>query len=508
MAERLAEKKVEIFCASFVLATLVSPLIHGRFSFSIWILFLTAAIFALQYFLNSKVAVVSMLVLISTVGLAFGFARYETKERVNPGDYWSNTSGQYVQIEGIIVSEPEDRGARQRVVIETTPIPEGNVKILLWASAYPALSIGDHVKFSGELRKPEPFSTDTGAIFDYEKYLRKEGIFFEINSTDVEITGHKSGGLAGGLVSIKKAFLGKINSLVREPESSLVAGMLFGVKNSLGDDLEELFRHVGLIHIVVLSGFNITIVAEALTSVFSIVSVRLARLFAGIGIILFCVMVGLSATVMRAGIMALLVLVARSVHRRYDVSRAFALTAFAMVLWNPFITAYDPSFELSFIATAGIIWAAPWFEQFLHKITERFHVRETLSATISTQICVLPLIIYISGNISLVSLPVNIFVLPLVPFIMLGGFVVGVLAFIASALAAPFAIVTQIMLTYVFVVSKIFNALPFSTIKIPGMSVFILVLLYLLLLGAFVVFRFRKKVRSFINTQWFPHFPL
>ena len=77
-----------------------------------------------------------------------------------------------------------------------------------------------------------------------------------------------------------------------------------GEKAALGKDLLNDFRTVGLIHIVVLSGFNITIVADALRRMLS----RLPRVWGivvgAIGIALFGILVGGGATVVRSCFMA------------------------------------------------------------------------------------------------------------------------------------------------------------------------------------------------------------
>ena len=70
-------------------------------------------------------------------------------------------------------------------------------------------------------------------------------------------------------------------------------------------------------------------------------------------------MTGGVSTAVRAGIMAVLVLIARATGRTYDVGRALLLTAVIMIIFNPMILRYDVSFQLSFIATVGVIYFTP-----------------------------------------------------------------------------------------------------------------------------------------------------
>ncbi|MEK7147475.1 MAG: ComEC/Rec2 family competence protein, partial [Patescibacteria group bacterium] len=105
-------------------------------------------------------------------------------------------------------------------------------------------------------------------------------------------------------------------------------------------DWLEKFRTVGVIHIVVLSGYNITIVAEFIMRLLAFLP-RAARLAGGaLAIILFAVMTGGSATIVRASLMAILVVVARATGRIYGITRALLLAGFLMVLHNPKILVF------------------------------------------------------------------------------------------------------------------------------------------------------------------------
>ena len=132
------------------------------------------------------------------------------------------------------------------------------------------------------------------------------------------------------------------------------------MKRALGKDLEEVFRTVGIIHIVVLSGYNIMIVADAIMRVLALFFFPRTRLIIGVGTIaLFAILVGLSATVVRASMMAALVLIARGTGRQYAVLRALAFAGTVMLLINPYLLVYDPVFQLSFLATLGLILLSP-----------------------------------------------------------------------------------------------------------------------------------------------------
>jgi competence protein ComEC len=191
-------------------------------------------------------------------------------------------------------------------------------------------------------------------------------------------------------------------------------------------------------------------------------------------------MTGGSATVLRASVMALLVLLAKATGRTYDVIRALLLAGLFMLIQNPKVLVFDLSFQLSFLSTVALIFVSPIIEKKMTFITEKYKLRELIVATVATQIFVLPFIFYKMGMISLVALPVNLLILPFIPAVMLFGFITGILGFISSLLAWPFALITSGVLTYQLKVIDIFAHLPFSSLNIANFPLSLVVLIYLL----------------------------
>jgi competence protein ComEC len=117
--------------------------------------------------------------------------------------------------------------------------------------------------------------------------------------------------------------------------------------------------------------------------------------------------------------MALLVLLARGTGRIYDVRRALFLVAAAMIMWEPRILFFDPGFQLSFLATFGLLYLSEPVEKKLIWLPEWGGLRGATTSTLATQIFVLPWLLYQTGEISIVALPVNLLVLAAVPLTML-----------------------------------------------------------------------------------------
>ena len=190
-------------------------------------------------------------------------------------------------------------------------------------------------------------------------------------------------------------------------------------------------------------------------------------------------MTGGSATVIRASAMALLVVLAKATRRQYDITRALIIVGLFMIIQNPKILVFDSSFQLSFLATLALIYVSPIVEKKLQFITPRFKLREFATATISTQIFVLPLLLYKMGELSLVGLPVNILILAFIPLTMLFGFLAGALSFISVAISLPFAFASYALLSYELKVVEIFSSLPFASISIPYFPAWVMIGVYL-----------------------------
>lgn len=430
--------------------------------------------------------------------VSVGILRFYIKDSNEPKNKLDNFVDQNVLIEGVIRSEVDVRESSQRLLLSVENLNfrgedyEIDQNILVSTELFPEYSYGDRIRVEGKLETPENFITDIGKEFDYKSYLKKDSIFYTVSFAEVIVLGQDEGSrLKSGVLSIKHKFLESIKSVIPEPESALLGGLLLGAKQSLGEKLQQSFVDTGLVHIVVLSGYNITIIAESLIKALSIISVSTGIYFGGFAIILFIIMTGAGATIVRAGIMALLALLARITGRTSDITRALLLTAGIMVFENPYILFFDISFQLSFLATLGLIYVSPVFFKWFKFIPERFGLREIISATIGVQAFVLPFIIYKMGNLSLVAPFTNTLVLPFVPITMFFGFLTGMFGFISQILAAPFGFIAYALLKFEIFIVELFSSLPFATINIAYIP-FVVVLVIYLVIG-WKLYKYHKK---------------
>jgi competence protein ComEC len=313
-------------------------------------------------------------------------------------------------IVGEVAGDPErrDTSLHINVAVSTVGGEKTTGTLLAIVGRDAEVEYGDTIELMGEIVAPEAFETDTGRMFDYPNYLRVRGI--SATTKYATLTSVRPGGLSlqKVLFEVKHSFEHSLERLFAEPSGSLLEGVLLGERRGLPVDLNNAFIVSGLVHVVVLSGYNIAVVANAVLYATSFLPRTLGYAGGGALMILFVMMTGAGATSVRACIMGLIAILAQYMRRPAVAMRSLIAAAGAMALWNPLVVLYDPSFIMSVLATFGLITLSPTIERRLSFLPERFGVRSIAASTISVQIFVLPALLYFTGILSFLSLPANV----------------------------------------------------------------------------------------------------
>lgn len=448
--------------AGVVIGVALQDVLGLNAAFAAFLLLLAAGvlIYARSLVVPLPIMLIGVLLLGATLGsVRMGLVQADDRVHTHALD---GSLGQEVMLTGVVADEPDARETYTNLVVR---LPSGG-HVLARTDMHTAVQYGDEVVVSGILERPENFASEEGRVFDYRAYLAKDGIQYTTSRAQVGI--HSSGNgnpLKAVLFSLKEQYVGALGRVVPEPEAGLAAGITVGTKQALGGDMLDAFRRVGLVHIVVLSGFNITVIIIFLLQLFVFLPRWARYTCASTVVVLFTMLTGADAPVVRASIMGLIGVLALTLGRTYNITRALLAVGVGMVLWNPHILLHDIAFQLSFVATLGLVYVSPYILRPLEVRLPQW-LSEIVAATVATQLAVLPLLIYYMGEVSVVAPLVNILTLPLIPAAMLASFLTGLVGMFSTALAAPFAYVTYALLHYVMVVVQMFNALPFATLQI------------------------------------------
>ena len=435
---------------------------------------------------------------------AVGVIRYEIADSKLLDINLENNINSKVQIIGTITEEPTRKDKQAILVVDFKNIVISSSTLavsgkgIVSTDLYPELKYGDLINISGKLEKPQNISnigtnaTSTNA-FDYVSYLEKDDINYQINFAKTELISSGNGNpIKSILFNFKDSFLSNLNKKIIEPEASLLGGILIGAKKSIDANTTEILRKSGLSYLVVVSGYNITVVADAIMKLLSFLPNIFGFLGGILGIICFVIMSGASSKAIRAGIMALIVILADITHRNYQAGRALIIAGLLMVIINPKILVFDLSFQLSFLATVAVIYISPIIKTKLIFLPAKFGLRDTISFIIAVQILVLPLILYSMETLSLVALPTSVLIIAFVPVVIFFGFVTGMFGFLWLPLSIPFAWISWVLLAYIFNVSKFFAGLPFSTINISWFS-FVIMAVYYLFISIWIFYQNKKS---------------
>lgn len=380
-------------------------------------------------------------------------------------------------------------------------------KVRLYLPRAGRIAYADRVEVTGKVLPPKIITSPSTTIFDYPSYLRAQGIvgemrFAKVKNTceqhethpeakhpDVSVAEAKPLGGGGQLESVgcgksfgerffallyalKHTYRDTVRAYMAEPYASLALGITIGEKHGLSKDEMDAFTQAGLSHVVVLSGYNISLLITLAFYLLALVPVSRGWVL-GIGsssALLFVLMTGASATAMRALVMALIAALGTYMYRSAVPLMSLLVVSTGLVMWNPFMLADDVSFQLSALATLGILlfgttWSA-WWTQRIGKV-----VGTTLGTTFAASIFTVPLVMHTFGTASVVAPVANVLVLPLIEpatLLTLASGVVGSVSMLPlHILGLVLAGVAQALLAIVFYIVTACAHIPYATVAAP-----------------------------------------
>ena len=477
------------FCFCFLAGIVIGSIYNKPFDpYYLYLSLFISILFLLLTWQNKATRVI----ILGLTFVALGFARYVLAFPSDSPQHISSHADETKTVVGYVAAEPDMRmdGVRYVVEMQNAKVKmqneEGKGKIYVKAGLYPRYVYGDVLEVTCELEKPMPIND-----FRYDMYLARLGVFVLCNDPEIEKVGTGEGNIVmRDILWLKQRVADRISNLWHEPHASFMAGLLYGYRGGLGD-LNEDFNRTGVSHIVAISGYNITIIAAILVGIFISIGVPRKKAFWGIsfGIVLFVIFVGANATVVRAGIMGVVALLARQVGRLSRVANLMALAAVLMTLHNPFVLVWDAGFQLSFLATLGLVYLSPIVREWFTRVPEFIGLRESGISTISAIIATLPLMMYQFGRLSIVAPIVNVLILWIIPWVMMFGFAAVLSSFLIYPVGQVIAWVTWAGLQYVVSVVRWFADLPFAAVDMQ-IPLWIMLCLYGLMI--YLVNRLRK----------------
>lgn len=440
------------------------------------------------------------------LALLAGAWRLESSFPYDDPNFIGKLYGQKVEIEGIVMREPDVRADKVNITVRSSSLPhpalsdsgEGKPvgNILLNVGRYPEYQYGDKLKISGKLE--EPFESEE---FSYKNYLSRYDTYAVMRFPQIEKLAKNQGNpVKAALLGFKTRIVQAFSAVLPDPHNSLLLGIILGLKRSLPKDLSEALVVAGISHIVVISGFNISILTKNILELRGWFGRRITFVIALGVIFAFVIMTGAEASVIRAAVMGGMLVLALNVGRLYQSANSIIFAAAVMIFLNPKILQFDVGFQLSFLATIGILYLSPILERWLEqiKVPRILNLRLNLAATTSAIVFTLPILAVNFGRLSIVAILANVSILWVVQYIMYVGIPLGLLAAIYAPIVKVFAWLLWAMLEFVIKVTEFFARLPFAAAAVD-FPLWLGVFYYLLLVTWLAWYRKRKDFHYYLE---------
>ncbi|MBI2018928.1 ComEC/Rec2 family competence protein [Candidatus Daviesbacteria bacterium] len=269
-----------------------------------------------------------------------------------------------------------------------------------------------------------------------------------------------------------------ITKFLPSPQAQLLSGIVLGEKKSLPPKFQLALRDTSTLHIVVVSGQNLSMVAGFFLALAGLIKRKAAIILAFGAIIFYTLLTGAQVPVLRATIMVSLSFLAQIFGRQNSGFWTLVVTGAFMLLLNP-QWLFDLSFQLSFMATMGLIIIAPILLKYFKYLPL---IGQDLAITMGAQIAVMPIIIQHFHQLSLVAVITNLLVGWTVPFIMIGGAVMLILGSISQILGTVVALILNILLTYFVYIVQFIASMPFAW-EYVGEQIWVVWVGYYMVLG-------------------------
>jgi len=386
-----------------------------------------------------------------------------------------------LSFKGVIVSEPKIKGKGLRLIVEPGKDNDEKVegKVLIITDPYLDYQYGDKLEIKGVLKKPPIFED-----FNYRDFLKKDGVYSLMIYPEIKLLERNQGNfLKGSLISFKNNLEISLNKIMPRPHSAILEALFFGEEQNISEEWKNKLNLTGVRHLTAVSGMNITIITILILNFLLAFGFWRSQAFylSIVLVILYILMIGAPPSAVRAGIMALLLLSAQYFGRASAASRLIIFAAALMLLQNPFLLKLDVGFQLSFLATMGLIHLQATFLDWFKKIPNLLQLRNNLAATLSAQIFALPLLIYNFGQVSLISPLTNILILPLIPFLTIFGFIFSFIGIFWQSFAQILAFFAWFLISYILKIVEISSQIPFASFIVKEVHWTFLIISYLIL---------------------------
>ena len=352
----------------------------------------------------------------------------------------------------------------------------GNIR--LYAPAFPQLKSGDLIKATAEVKVPDGVKNPGG--FDEKLYLQSEGIQYKAYAQTVTVTGSRAS-FSSFMADMRTSLNKVIDEVFAQDTAAIAKGMLLGDKQSLDEDTFGAFRDTGMVHVLAVSGLNAVILIVAVYGFFRLI--RLGRtsslIVTLVFIIFYTFLTGLTPSIVRAAIMAAVLLLGRHTGKQPDTLSSLALAFVISLITSP-LDLFMVGFQLSYGAVFGLLTIGAQLKPLLDKLLP-WSLPDMISAAVGGTAGTTAVLAASFNRLSLISLLVNVVVLPLASLAMILVFIITMLGLVIGQAASSFAFAADAVIRLMLLLINALAVLPFAAFNVASPPWYLTVGLFILL---------------------------
>ena len=436
---------------------------------------------------------------------AIGATRFFAVDHLPPNDI-SNFEGKNIFISGTVRDDPTTKILpnnlnQLRLVVDVESVKSqgktfqtsGAMILTAYKNSdenFSTVRIGDKVFAEGNLKLITNYK-NPGQI-DSVTRMKSDGITARMsagkNGIEIEsVDGNFWTKFLRLVAQIRQHYRAAMSNVMSNEDAAAIFAMLFGGYAGLNPELVEEFQITGIVHILSVSGSHMSLLAIVTAYLCQILKCpRIFTLALGIFVIgTYTILSGFLPQVIRSAIMGFLVFTATALEVEALGARFLAFAAISMLIVKPLLI-FDVSFQLSFSSTAGLIYLAPqmksWLEKFIIQNSKFLILIAPATITLSAQIASLPIIIWYFNQVSLSAILANIFVMPFLEIVIIGGLLGGIIALIIPFFGKIIFLLEAIIFSVGAEINRIFANFSFSSIQVPTLGFFAGLIYYVALI--------------------------
>lgn len=432
------------------------------------------------------------------------------------------------KVKAEIISEPEEK--EYKVVYQINILEAQNCQEFIYTkwmlnvkkSKNIQYKYGDVIYIIAKFNKTEKARNYKG--YDDSIYLKSKGFYGRADATYIEnaYIRYNNNWIQNICNNIKRDISSKLCKNLSKETVGIALGILIGDKQKISDETEEYFRKGGLMHLLAVSGMHVSYIIIGISSLFGKAKNRIIKLASILLMVFFMILTGMTPSVMRAVIMAVMEVLAKILHRKSDIYTNLSISTFIILAINPYYI-LDIGFELSFMATIGIIFLHPKLLKNLKKIfkikeenkaekylikkskTSKEKIKECIkslliniiecsSISISANILIMPILISNFNTLSLTFWISNILVSPLIGPIIFIGYISYFVSFISEPISKLISIPLNSLINLLILITKEIAKNPLSSVIVKRPYIIETIIYYHFIL--FCVYRVKIKQKT------------